>query len=884
MPGAYGAWPQQARSRRSQSLQSWGLRRWPLGAKSGKYRLLAMYRRPMAGPPQLLRRVVICPSATVGRGGGAFQAMERFAQDLRHAWRSLNRDRRFAGFVVAALGLGIGAVTLAWSVLYAVLWRPLPYEKPGELVMVWQTDPALGLPDRARVIELDLRDYRRETHTLNGLAGFVEGESTIELGGESRTLVTALVTPELFNVLGVRPLLGRALQAGDRAQQGNIVLSERLWAQLYNRNPAVVGKKITLATFGVPSLYTIVGVMPASFEFPYPLLYKRPMAWYVFQLQRDPTRARATHNIYAIGRLRAGATLSGAQVEMESIAQRLTHEFPDSNSGVDARVVPLRSEIAREFQPTLWAFGGSALLVLLIGCANVWHLLLARAELRKHEMAVRVALGARSMDGIRLTASEGMILGFAAGLLGIGFAVWALPQLVHAISHVTTIPRILTATVDSRAIVFCAGLSLVISVFCATAPLAAGKEEPGRVLAMAAERRSANPPRRAAGRLLIGSEACFAFLLIWWAVALTRSVTKLSAVQPGYDPSRLLTFELDLPNGYQAESAYCIPFFHRVLDEIGSLPGVSTVGLVHDFPYTTFLFPFSDESMARSRNGGVQAASITPATRSFFGLMRLSPLRGRLLSSRDTADSPNVGVINHKMADLYWPGMDPVGRKISFPMRSLSEVNIVGVVPNVLNPARHGAVDPIMYVPFDQFPRSGNTIAVRTRMPAHALDAPIQKLITAMDPQASCGPFITANQMIRQHMARPSFVATTAALMAAVAQLLALLGIYAVVSYAIAARRREIAIRMALGARPRDILALTLRQGMIPVILGICAGLGGSVATARLVAAMLYGLSPLSPGTMLSAILLLGITASVACIVPSAKAAQVQPAALMRQR
>ncbi|MBI3697204.1 MAG: ABC transporter permease [Acidobacteria bacterium] len=789
--------------------------------------------------------------------------------DIWLGFRALRRNPGFTAVALLALALGIAGSTAMFSVIHTVLLRPLPYRDPERVVMVWSKAPKLGY-ERLFVSMADFVDWRDRNHVFEHMAIVRHLASfNLTVGQEPERIQSALVSPGLFPLLGVNPMLGRAFT---REDEPKVVLSYGLWQRRFGRDPAVVGSKVTLN--GQP--YVVAGVMPAGFEFP----SREFELWAPFRIDPNEVRSRLGRNYLAVARLKPGVTLAQAQAEMESITTQLSREYPGTNLADLFGVVLIRfhDDVVAKVRPALLVLMGAVGVVLLIACANVANLLLARTMARQTEMSLRAALGASRRRLVRQLMAESLPLTALGGIAGLILAFWG----VHALTAIlpVSIPRLEAARVDERILLFTLVLSLLTCLLFSIAPAIQASQGALNV-------RSSTPGLRS-GRfrnLLVVSQVALTMVLLIGAGLLIRSFLELQKVNPGLRPENVLTMQIALPRPRYAEGREMARFYQDVLSRVEALPGVEAAGTVNRLPLSGAISTgaITIDGMATSPKELMDVGwrSVSPE---YFRAAGIPLLRGRAFADRDTASAPGVAIVDEALARRYFPNGDPIGRrlKIGMPNWNTPWFTIVGVVGYI----KHDGLDvdskPQVYWPQAQRPDPRMTLVVRTAADPTAIAGAVRRQVLAVDPDQPVYDVRTMEEVIDRSVSQRRFNTVLLGLFAGVALLLATVGIYGVLSYSVTQRRREIGIRMALGAGRGSVLRMVVGQGAGLVLTGVAIGAAVSLLLGRLVASLLYGVKPTDPLSFAGVTVLLLLVAALACWIPARRAAKVDPMVALR--
>ncbi len=802
--------------------------------------------------------------------------METVWQDVRYAARMLARSPGFTAVAVLTLALGIGANTAIFSVVNAVLLRPLPYQDSDRIVTLWQENEKLRILEE--VSPPDFLDWQERSRSFEAMALIQPYGLDYAGDGEPESFRASLVSEGFFQVLGVRPYAGRPFSAQEfRPGTSNVVvLSYGLWQRKFGGDPAIVGRVLRLDE----QPHSVVGIMPAEFQFP-----SKQEIWAPRVLTEQDRQLRG-HNYYtAIARLKPGATLEQAQAEMRAIGAQLAREYPRTNADFTVGVLPLVDHLVGELRPALLVLLAAVGFVLLIACANVANLLIARGAERQSEFAVRAALGAGRWRLIRQMLTESVLLALMAAAGGILLAFWGIDA-IRTLGP-TDFPRLHNVGVDATVLSFTLGLSLLTA-------LAFGLS-PGWFLSALGNRQSLREGGRTATagsfsgvvrRALVVTQVALALVTLVGAGLLARSFFSLLNVELGFQPARVLALQVFVYGNKYPTNQERLQFLESTLERLSTMPGVEAAGAASFLPfvdaqididtkYTISGHPVPPEEEAPTVN-------VTVVSPGYFRTMQIPLVRGRLFSEGDTADAEAVILINDELARRHWPAGDPLGQEMTLRFGGSKPRRMVGVVGSVRHNGLQGSRLPEVFLPLRQNPFGSMTLLVRTSQDPVALAPTIQQQIWAVDKDMPIWSMATLDQLISDSVAVRRFQVALIAVSSGMALVLAAVGIYGVISLLTAQRRHEIGIRMALGAQRDDILSLVVRQGMSLALLGLALGTVSAAVLTRFLSSLLFGVTPTDPLTFATAALVLGAIALVASWLPARRATKVDPMTALR--
>jgi putative ABC transport system permease protein len=808
-------------------------------------------------------------------------SVERFLQDLRHGARLLRRAPGFAAVAIATLALGVGANTAILSVAWDILVRPLPYADAGRLVVLLHQG-------RNPVSPANFLAWQARSRSFESM-GAAEYWTPNLLGGDSPTKLWALrMTPEVLPMLGVQPMLGRFfLPAEGRGGADRVaVIGNGLWRRRFGADPAVVGKPISLD--GEP--YTVVGVMPPDFRFA-PFWATQAELWVPLDLAPRSAR-RDVSSLRVFARLAKGVSLAAARQEVAAVTGALEREFPGTNREV--RVVPLQEKVVGDVRPILLVLVGAVALVLLLACANVANMLLARSSARRREMALRAAIGASRGRTLRQLLTESLVLAAAGGAAGVGLGIAALRLLVALAPPET--PRLVEVRLDPAILLVTLSASVLTGLVFGLAPALQGSAT--RLQDSLKEGGSAGAGRETGWlrRTLVAAEVAIALVLLVGAGLMVRSLLALQSIDPGFDPRGVVAMEVSVAGTGQAAPGRRLVLYPQILERLRALPGVRAAGAINHLPIAGDIwgFPYRIEGRPAPPPGESPVATYRAVLPGYFDAMRLPILRGRDVAAADGPSAPGVVLVNEYLAKRVWPGEDPIGKRIDLDgsEESPAWVTVIGVVKNAVRAEWSDPPDDEVYVSALQ--RRGLmespeaqagylTFVVRTDGDAGALAPSLRAAVAEIDRTLPVSEVQTMEHVVSVATARPRFQALLLAIFAAVAAALAAAGIYGVMSYVVSRRTREIGVRMALGAGASEVLGLVVGEAMGVAAAGAAAGLAGALLLTRLMRSVLYGVRPGDPPTYAAVAVLLLAIACAASYVPARRAARIDPVEALRQ-
>ena len=802
-------------------------------------------------------------------------------KDLRYGFRSLLKRPGLTVVALVTLGLGIGVSTAIFSAVDSVLLRPLPLKEPARLVAVWEHTPSLGIAQN-HMSPANFFDLRKENQVFEGVGAFSELSTNLTGGGEPERLEGQLVTANVFNLLGVQPALGRTFSP-EEDQLGHeqvVVLSDALWQRRFNRDPEIINRSITLNS----KSFVVVGVMPRGFFFP----VREAELWLPWAMEPEQASGRGDHYLRVMARLKPGVTIERANAETEAFAARLAVDYPRTNEGLGILVRSFHQDYVGDLRLPILILFAAVGVVLLIVCANVANLLLAQATTRRREVAIRMALGARRWTIARQFLSESLLLAAGGGLLGALAAVWGVEALAKLLPE--SLSKLQAITVDARVLFFTLALIVVTEIAFGIAPaLHAAGANPGESLSETSRDLAGGVSGRRARRLLVVSEVALAVVLLVGAGLLIRSFQRLRQVDLGFKTNNLLTMRMDLPMPKYQKPGARAAFYSEVLRRVEEVPGVDSAGMISFLPLSTsgMKFGFSVEGRAMPGDMNLPFALYRAISPDYFRATGIALQRGRSFDPQDSPDSPAVVVVNRRLAEHFWPGEEAVGKRLKVgPVDSPNPwATVVGVVGDVRQTGFYGDQQFELYAPSAQERRSWlapRDLVVRTSGDPVSITGAVRQAVWAVDKDQPVSNVRTMDQVFAAAIARERFQMLLLALFAGLALVLACVGLYGVISYAVAQRTHEIGVRMALGAQRSDVLRLVIREGMLLTLAGLVLGTGGALAVTRVMAELLYGVTATDAITFISVGALLLFVALLACYLPARRATKVDPLVALR--
>ncbi|MGE5322968.1 MAG: ABC transporter permease [Actinomycetota bacterium] len=813
--------------------------------------------------------------------------MESFFQDVRYALRTIRRSPGFATIAILALAIGIGANSAIFSIVDAVVLKPLPFRKPEQLVQVWMRFTGIGIPkDENWVSAPEFQDLQQNS-SLSHIAAIAGDSYNIKVGVQPERVEAARVSPSFFPMLGVQALLGRVFlpQEGQPGHEHVVLISDGLWRRRFGGDTNILGRNLVMNEQN----YQIIGVLPRGFHLP----PSEAEVWtpLVFSQEDLAPDNRGNHGLLVIGRIKDGMTLAQARSDMQAVANRIIEQnqnYPYRAFNFTVLLVPLLEQEVGDIKLALWVLMGAVGLVLLIACANVANLMLVRASAREREMAVRQALGVSRGRLLRQLLTESTTLGLMGGAAGLLLGYLA-QRLLVALSA-TSFPRVAGAQMDASVLGFTIVIALATGILFGLAPgLRAFHQVPYEALKEGSHGGTASGVPHRLRSILVIAEVALSVMLLAGAGLLIRSFLRLQEVDGGFRPDGVLTMSIALPEQKYSKPEQTRLFYKDLLDRVRLLPGVDAAGAVYGLPLTGNggSGTATVDSQAVPQKDTTPEVEWKPVTPGYFEAMGISLVRGRYFDQHDNETSQPVAIVDETLANKYWPHEDPIGKRIHRGGREGKDPwrSIVGVVRHVRYRTLESPSRTEFYWPYaqTQFAMQSMNLAIHTAADPHSLGVAVQRQVLAIDPNQPVYHMRTMQEIMWKSMERRRLSMFLLAIFAGMALLLAAVGLYGVMSYSVAQRSREMGIRMALGAQIGNILRLVLGQGFILSLVGVVAGLAGSLIFARVMSSLLFDTSAIDPPTFaLVSLLLIGV-ALLACLVPACRAARIDPVNALRQ-
>jgi putative ABC transport system permease protein len=808
-------------------------------------------------------------------------------QDLRYALRQIRKSPGFAAVAVLTLALGIGANSAIFSVVEGVLLKPLPYREPDRLVRVWHVPPAKsfpGIPTFA-VSAANFLDWQSQNHVFDQMTIFSYRSFTVTGDGKPEQVDACAVSPTFFSLLGTEPLLGRTLlPEEDQPGKANVVvLSYRFWREHFGASQAIVGQNIHLDGQN----FLVAGVMPRDFRTPDYAKFWTPMAW------TDRERAvRGEHHYIVMARLKPGVDLERAQAEMNTISARLEQQYPEDDKGWGAIVRPLHADMVSDVRSALFILLGSVAFVLLIACVNVANLTLAKTLSRQKEIAIRAAMGASSGRVLRQILVENMLLGLMGGAIGLVYAHFGIRLIMAFLA--AKVPQSVDVSLNATVLLFTVGISLVTGILAGVLPgIRLSRPNVNQALKQGLGRTDSDSGGSRTRTTLVVAEVALSLVLLFGAGLMIRSFQQLQRVNPGFDSDNVMTMTLAVARSKFATPPQQTAFYQQVLERVRTLPGVQSAGVVDDVPLdgNGSHQPIAIEGRPALAMADQPEVDVRVASPGYMSSMRIPIVRGRDFNDSDTAGRPGVVLISATMAREFWPGEDPIGKHLTLTFFPDMVREIVGVVGDVkMDALDQTRPSSSLYMPLAQLslPAMGGwqsfpmVLVMRTVNAPGTVVAAATNTVHEIDPELPVRDVLSMNDVMANSVGQQRFNMLLLGAFGVLALFLAAIGIYSVLSYSVRRRVQEIGIRLALGAKLRDVLRMVVVEGMKPVALGVALGIAGAFALGRLLASLVFSVKPTDPLTFLAAAALLAVISLLACMIPAFRATRVDPIGALR--
>jgi len=808
--------------------------------------------------------------------------METVLQDVRYAWRILLRSPGFTIVAILSLALGIGATTATFSVVDAVILKPLPYPRPEQLVQLWMRFTGIGIPNDHNAVSAPEFVDLQQNNSFSQIAAIDDESYNVNVSGAPERIEAAVVSPSFFPLLGIQAQHGRVFlpEEGHAGHERVVLLSDGLWKRRFGADPAVLGRKLLMNG----QSYLVVGVLPRGFQYPRDAEMWTPLVFSADDLSPDN---RGSHGLMAIARIKESLSLDQARSDMAAVSRRIIEQnpgYPYKKFNFRVLLVPMLEEQVGDIKTALWVLMGAVSLVLLIACGNVANLLLVRASARQREIAVRQALGAARGRLMRQLLTESLILALAGGVAGLALAYAALRLLM---AGAASFPRVTETRMDIGVLAFAMLVSLATGILFGLAPAFHSARHTTRQTLQEGSRGTAGGASQRLRSALAVAELALSLALLAGSGLLIRSFLRLQEIDAGFRPDGVLTMRISLPEQKYSKPEQTRAFYRELLDRVRQLPGVDAAGGASGLPLsgTGWSGTTTIDTQAVPQDQTTPEADQRPALPGYFEAMGIPLIRGRYFDQRDTATSAMVAIVDETLANTYWPHQDAIGRRIKQGNGSNPWRVVVGVVRHVRYRTLESPSRVELYWPYAQtdFALDSMSLAIHTTADPRLLANAVQKQVLALDPDQPVYRIRTMYELMAESVARRRLSMFLLAAFAGAALLLSAVGIYGVMSYSVARRAREMGIRMALGARSGNILWLVLGQSLWMTIAGLSIGIAGSLVLTRFLSSLLFHVKATDPFTYSAVALFLGLVAQIASLIPAYRATTIDPVSALRQ-
>jgi putative ABC transport system permease protein len=808
--------------------------------------------------------------------------MNTLLQDVRQAVRAMRKSPVTMGIAICSMALGIGATTAIYTVVQHMLLRSMTYNDPDRLVMIWESSPARGI-DRMPVRAGNFVDWQQRTHVFEDVAMSTDTQPYFLTGsGEPQSVLGYRFSANMFSVLGMQPMIGRTFSAAEDKPGADqvVVLSYKIWTERFNSERGILGRSITLS--GRP--YTVIGVMPPEFKHP-----RFSQLWTPIALSAEDLANRRTGRLRLVGRLRPGISVEEAQRQLNAIAAQIASERPDTNKDWGVKVRSLRENNTGDIRPVLYALFAAVMMLLLIACTNVANLLMTKGTERRREFSVRVALGASRARLVRQILTESLVLAVVGGAFGLLLAMAGTRALVRMFPQDIPnldIPKIESLPIDSSVVLFCLAATVLTGILFGILPaLQTSGSDVVSGLRDSSTTFTASRRGRRLRNLLVVGEICMALVLLTGAGLALKSYDRLISTRLGFDPDHVLTFYLWMPHYKYPDANARRAYFDRLMTSVAAVPGVKQAGAIAYLPLSSFgggvNFTIEGQEVVP---GSEPTSALNFATPGYFASMGIPILSGRDFASTDTPNTPEVAIVNRSFVHKYFGDKDPIGRRLNVGNQNRPEwVQIIGVTGDVREEAVDVDIAPEIYVAFSQSPSAFMAFTLRTAVEPYSLFGDIRQSIWSVDKDQPIERVLSMQDATGESLAVRKITTSIMTLFGSISVLLACIGIYGVIAFSVVQRTHEFGIRMALGAAPRQVLAMVLVDASRLGLIGIAAGVVLALALARFASSIVFGISASDPMTLITMSALLGGVALIAALVPALRASRVDPNVALRE-